>query len=425
MQKIGAYQVVESLYAGPRPLFKVKAADGRILALKTAPVASLSPEMRERFNREAQQCSTLDHPNVIRVLDWGEADGQLYQAMDLLEGADLARIFNSGRQFAWEHKLSIMEQVCDGLQYAHDRGLVHRDIKPSNIFIEYVGRVRVLDFGMARVDASTLTQAGSAVGTLNYMAPEQLRGEKCTRASDIFSAGIVFYQLAGGRHPFSARQSNVAMIMNAIMFEAPPPLAESAPDAPDGLELILSKALVKDPARRLQSAADLKQALALCRVTLKMRANAPPAPTPPESWRPIEATVAMRVPTTPPPVPHPPLASGPSPASVPPVTPAPPGPSTRPPAPPGPSTRQPGPQTRNPSSRPSTRPPDAAYCASCTTANPIGASFCQRCGQPLSGPRPPVAPAPRPGMGGTWALALLVSGGVMLIVLAALIWLSR
>ena len=274
MQKIGVYELIESLYSGPRPLYKAKAADGRVLALKTAPISSLTPEMRERFNREAQACSTLDHPNVIRVHDFGEADGVLYQAMDLLEGADLSKIFASGRQFAWEHKLSIMEQVCDGLQYAHGRGLVHRDIKPANIFIEYAGRVRILDFGMARVDTSTLTIAGSAVGTLNYMAPEQVRGEICTFASDIFSAGIVFYQLAGGRHPFSAKYSNVGQIMNGILFDTQPPLAESAPDAPEGLEFILGKALEKDPARRLQSAADLKQALSLCRVTLKMRAQA-------------------------------------------------------------------------------------------------------------------------------------------------------
>jgi serine/threonine-protein kinase len=398
MDKIGAYQVLESLYAGPRPLYKVKAADGRVLVLKTAPTSSLSAEMRERFNREAQTCAAFDHPNVIRVLDWGEANGVLFQAMDLLEGADLAKIFASGRQFPWENRLSIMEQVCDGLHYAHERGLVHRDIKPANIFVEYSGRVRILDFGMARVDASTLTQAGSAVGTLNYMSPEQLRGQTCTPASDIFSAGIVFYQLAGGRHPFAARQGSVAMIMNAIAFEAPPPLADSAPDAPEGLEFVLSKALEKDAARRLQSAADFRQALALCRVTLKMRSAPSPASAPAPAAKPDEATVAIRVPAIPP-------AAPPAPA-----------------APNAPSSPPPAPKTRPPSAPAAPPRTNAVFCPSCTNANPAGAAFCQRCGQPLSSSAP--APAPS-GMDATWAAALIVSGVIMLIVIAALIWLAR
>ena len=405
MQKIGVYQLIESLYSGPRPLYKAKAPDGRVLALKTAPVSSLTPEMRERFNREAETCSTLDHPNVIRVHDFGEADGVLYQAMDLLEGADLSKIFGSGRQFAWEHKLSIMEQVCDGLQYAHSRGLVHRDVKPANIFIEYAGRVRILDFGMARVDASTLTIAGSAVGTLNYMAPEQVRGETCTFASDIFSAGIVFYQLAGGRHPFSAKYSNVGQIMNGILFDMPPPLVESAPDAPEGLEFILSKALEKDPNRRLQTAADLKQALSLCRVTLKMRAQAGggsplsgATPVVRDGPKDEDKTVAIRAQGIPPGPPR----GAPSGVSIPP----PPSPVPPPPV----STVSKPPASQN-----------AVYCPSCTHANPPGALFCQRCGQPLAARTTVVQ---NQGMGGTWAVAVIVSGVVLLIVIFALIWWS-
>lgn len=110
--------------------------------------------MRQRFNREAAICMELDHPNRVRVYDSGEADGFLYQAMDLLEGADLGKVLAERRPLSWEQKLSLMEQVCDGLTYAHARNLIHRDIKPSNLFLENSGRIRILDFGMARTQSS-------------------------------------------------------------------------------------------------------------------------------------------------------------------------------------------------------------------------------------------------------------------------------
>ena len=177
MTKIGPYQILETLHLGPQPLFRAKAPDGQIIALKAVAVADLTPETRERFLREALICRALHHPNVTRVFDAGEADGMLYQAM----------VMGEGRHFNWEEKLSLMEQVCEGLNYAHERRMVHRDIKPANLFLENSGRVRILDFGMVRVAESQLTKVGSSVGTLNYMSPEQIRGERCTTASDVFS----------------------------------------------------------------------------------------------------------------------------------------------------------------------------------------------------------------------------------------------
>jgi serine/threonine protein kinase len=160
-QKVGSYQIVGTLRPGARPLYKAQAADQRLVALKTIPANGVTPMERERFLREAQICAGLDHPNLLKVHDSGEADGILYQAMDLLEGADLAKVFADGRQFSWEDKLSIMEQVCAGLDYAHKLNLVHRDIKPANIFLETTGNIRLLDFGMVRTSSSNLTQAGS------------------------------------------------------------------------------------------------------------------------------------------------------------------------------------------------------------------------------------------------------------------------
>ena len=147
---------------------------------------------------------------------------------------------------------------------------MHRDIKPANLFLENSGRVRVLDFGMVRVAESELTKVGSSLGTLNYMSPEQIRGERCTPATDVFSAGIVFFQLATGRHPFSTRDRSLGQVVSAIVFETPPKLSELAPDAPEGLEFVLHRALEKDPARRLQNAGELKQAISLCRVAAQL-----------------------------------------------------------------------------------------------------------------------------------------------------------
>src|SRR6185369_3136840 len=165
MDKIGPYEILAPLHMGPQPLYRGKAADGRIVAVKTIPVKGLSPEMRERFMREAETCRALDHPNLVRVFESGEANGMLFQAMELLEGSDLGKVLGEGRKFTWEDKLSIMEQVCDGLQYAHEHKLVHRDIKPANLFLENSGRVRVLDFVMVRVAESELTKVGSSLGT--------------------------------------------------------------------------------------------------------------------------------------------------------------------------------------------------------------------------------------------------------------------
>jgi len=135
---------------------------------------------------------------------------------------------------------------------------------------------------MVRVADSELTKVGSSLGTLNYMSPEQIRGERCTPATDVFSAAIVFYQLATGRHPFSARDRSLGRVVSAIVFETPPKLSELAPDAPEGLEFLLDRALEKDPAARLQNAGDLKQAITLCRTALHLTPPGTPSSAAPE-----------------------------------------------------------------------------------------------------------------------------------------------
>jgi len=411
MDKIGPYQILDTIHRGPQPLFKVKAADGRLLALKAIPLEGLSAEARERFTREAETCRELDHPNVIRAFEIGEADGMLYQAMELLEGADLGKVLGEARPMTWEQKLSIMEQVSAGLAYAHDRQLVHRDIKPANLFLENSGRVRVLDFGMVRVAESELTKAGSSLGTLNYMSPEQIRGERCTAASDVFSAGIVFFQLATGRHPFSARDRSLGQVVSAIVFEAPPKLSELAPDAPEGLEFIFQRALEKDAARRLQNAGELKQALELCRTAMGMAlppaeaAREDGAPRDPEKPAPAnqdgEKTRAM------------PRAAAPpeekvdeektkvmkraAPAAA----------AVAPPPAPAP---KPAPPKPKPVAAPGAAAPHLRFCPICTAQNPAGAIVCAQCGNPLAGNEPAAAQP------GNWALYTAIAVAVLLAV---------
>ena len=409
--KIGPFQIVEIIHRGPQPLFRARAKDGHEVAIKAVPVANLTPETRERFTREAETCRGLEHPNLIRVFEMGEADGMLFQAMEMLEGADLGKVMSEGRHFSWDARLAIMEQVSAGLQYAHEHHLVHRDIKPANLFLENSGRVRVLDFGMVRVAESELTKIGSSLGTLNYMSPEQIRGERCTPATDVFSAGIVFFQLATGRHPFSTRDRSLGQVVSAIVFETPPKLSELAPDAPEGLEFVLHRALEKDPARRLQNAGELKQAISLCRVAAQLS----PIPAAPAAGSPSvgeKTRVFQRPLAVPPAAPNdsdktrvmpraaaPPAAplddaktkvmQRPSPS---PVAPPPPPPPKLPPA----------------AARPLPVPAQQLrYCPSCTFANPPHATECERCQTPFS-------TVAYPTKAGSWPLYLAIAIAVLL-----------
>jgi serine/threonine protein kinase len=398
-KKVGPYQILGTLRAGARPLYKAQAADGRTVALKTAPASGLTPEERERFLREAQISECLDHPNLLKVHDSGEAEGILYQAMDLLEGSDLAKVFDESRTFSWEEKLSIMEQVCAGLEYAHKQNLVHRDIKPANIFLENSGHIRILDFGMVKTSSSNLTQVGSALGTVNYMAPEQIRCEACTAASDVFSCGIVFYRLSSGQHPFSKPGMGLAQIVSAIVFETPAPLGQVAAGAPEGLEFVVKKCLEKDPAKRWTDGGDLNHALTLCRLTLKMQpavaAAAGTSSAAVEESPDLDKTIVIRIDRIRTPLPRAP--ESPPPAQAVPQ-----------PAPPEPIA------LRKPSGR--------VYCAACTTANLPGALTCSGCGAPLGN----IGPQPSPPIGTPWrTIAVLAAVLVSFLIIVVVLLLRR
>src|SRR5262249_53357368 len=206
-------------------------------------------ELRARFFREAQACAKLSHPNVVTIHDIGEADGNLFIVMELLEGDELRQLIARRTITHLEDKLPLMIQICEGLEYAHEKGIVHRDVKPGNIFVLRNGQVKRLDFGIAQIAAveTGLTRAGLIVGTLQYMAPERARGQG-GHASDIFSVGAVFYELLANRAPFSGEDP--IEILEKLRSENPPRLGEVDPSVPAELEAIIERALQKEPARR-------------------------------------------------------------------------------------------------------------------------------------------------------------------------------
>jgi len=210
-----------------------------------------APELRMRFLREAQAAGGLRHPNIVTVYDVGEDAGQPYIAMEYIEGIDLEHVIQRREPYSIEWKLDVLRQVCEGLAYAHRRGIVHRDVKPANIRVTPTGEVRIMDFGVARLPSSTATQSGRLLGTVQYMAPEQVEGAPVDHRADIFSVGAIAYELVAYRKPFQG--DSLTAVMLQIMHGAPDPKALPATGYSPGLERIILKALARDRNGRYQS----------------------------------------------------------------------------------------------------------------------------------------------------------------------------
>ena len=227
-----------------------------------------NPELRERFFREARAAGQLSHRNIITIHDLGEHEGQPYLAMEFLAGEDLQRRLSRPEPMSLTRKLEIASEVCEGLAYAHRRGVVHRDIKPANIFITDEGVVKLLDFGLARMVTSELTASNMMLGTLNYMAPEQVRGERTDPRADIFSFGVVLYEILSGRKAFQG--DSFATTLYKILQDVPEPLNNIDATLPVEVVRLVEKAIAKDRAERYQDLTELARDLALYRQHLTM-----------------------------------------------------------------------------------------------------------------------------------------------------------
>jgi predicted Ser/Thr protein kinase len=222
--------------------------------------------MQERFLREARAAGAIQHPNIVTVYDLGESDGQLFIAMELVEGRDLSDIIALRDPLALERKLDIAIEVLDGLHYAHQRGVIHRDVKPSNVRVMPDGRVKIMDFGIARLQSADATGSGAIVGTPTYMAPEQVTNGAITPATDVFATGCLLYELLSFQRPFEAE--SVHGVLYQVLTTDPRPLRTVAPSIPAALERVVGKAMSKVPHERYESAGQMQATLLGIRAAL-------------------------------------------------------------------------------------------------------------------------------------------------------------
>jgi eukaryotic-like serine/threonine-protein kinase len=282
MATFGRYEILDKLGEGAMGVvYRARDASlGRVVALKMLS-ADLGgeEELHQRFQREAEAIGRLSHPNIVTVYDVGEASGQLYMAMELLEGDDLRSLIEKRATIALADRVRILIQICTGLAYAHSRGVVHRDIKPANILVGSDGRAKILDFGLARVSArSTITRRGVILGTPDYMAPEQAMGKGVDRRSDVFSAGAVFYEFLTLEKPFKGKTLHA--VLYQIISDDPEPVLTVNPEVPVRLASIVHRMLRKDPDLRYGAMEDVARDLSDLHVALRSSGGRSTLPVP-------------------------------------------------------------------------------------------------------------------------------------------------
>ena len=257
LTKIGKYEVVEIIGKGGMGVV-YKAMDNlieRLVAIKmmTGGFAE-NPDLLKRFYREAKSTGMLQHPNIVIVYELGDHEGNPYLVMEYLEGEPLDKIIAARRDISVVEKLGYMIQCCSGLAFAHQRGIVHRDIKPANLMVLKDGNCKLVDFGIARIGDNSMTRTGQVVGTISYMSPEQINAQVVDGRADIFSAGVMLYELLTGALPFDGKDT--ASTLLKIIHEEPPPLKNYIQNYPPDLDEVMKKALAKDREDRYATADD-------------------------------------------------------------------------------------------------------------------------------------------------------------------------
>jgi len=265
--KAGRYEIVGELGRGAMGVV-YKAMDpviGRTVAVKTIRLSEegtgLSrPELLTRFQTEARAAGLLTHPNIVVVFDAGEEDGLYYITMELVEGKSLQALLDGGHAFPLPRTLRIMEQTCSALQFAHERNVIHRDIKPANLMLTADDTVKVTDFGTAKIlQFGTVQQTAHVMGTPSYMSPEQVKGRAVDGRSDIFSLGVMLYEMVTGEKPFPGQ--NITTVIYKIVNEDPVPPRQIDPSIHPGISAVIMKALVKEPDQRYQSCREMLEDL--------------------------------------------------------------------------------------------------------------------------------------------------------------------
>ena len=261
LKQIGKFEIVDKLGSGAMgEVFRARDTKlDREVAIKViAGKFSSDERAKERFEREAKAAANLNHPNIITVHEFWEEQDVAYMAMELLDGFDLRELLDKKTFISLDDKLAYMEQILDGLAFAHAKGVLHRDLKPGNVRVLPNGQIKIMDFGLAR-----RTQDGAAtgviMGTPYYMAPEQAQGERSTTRSDIFSVGAMFYEMLAGKRPFTG--PTIPAVLFAVVHKDPEPLPAIAPEVSEGLAAVVMRALAKSPEARFADAAEMQHAL--------------------------------------------------------------------------------------------------------------------------------------------------------------------
>ena len=269
LEKIGKYEILQKIGQGGMGIV-YKARDpviGRIVAIKTLSTElDLDAEVRERFTREARSAGLLSHKNIITIYDLWEENGRAYIAMEYLDGEDLKSKIAKGDPWTLPAKLRLMVEICEGVIHAHENQVIHRDIKPGNVLVTKSGHVKILDFGLARMVSSDITRSGQVLGTPNYMSPEQIKGTNLDHRTDIFSLGVLFYELLTYRKPFEG--DSYTSVIYKVLQADPVPMQHHDPNIPHELSDMIDRALQKEPEKRFQQVDEMLRELEAFRHSL-------------------------------------------------------------------------------------------------------------------------------------------------------------